>query len=340
MNAHSPESCATCRRADCHLSFVSRDIAPVGEMAAFVLDDAWPEHRRFVRGQVKPGDQVIAPGLPGLRLGGRYDWGGGERAGLWATAMRHLALRRVARARGAVRQAAYLRADERMARALARRIDYKARHLVVHQALLPFLWRDGVLGGRSFDVLMVRYPLADLHARLDAVFARHPDSPTIHDFRAPGSLVAAEAEALAAARRIVTPHHDIAEGFVERAVWLDWDRPAARPRGSSRRVAFLGPVITRQGAREVRDLARGLAEPLVVFGAELEGEGFWGDVAVERRTFAPGWLDDIAVLLHPAAVTNAPRCLLQAVAAGVTIHAHASCGLAPGDYLPVEAFRA
>lgn len=254
MTMHSPHSCATCARTDCHLSFLSRDIAPVAECAAFVVDRAWPEFRRFVAAQMKPDDQLLSPG----RFGGRlpaYDWQAGEGRAPFATLRRHLVLRQVAKARGAVRQAAYLKTDEALALALARHIDYRARHLIVSQVFLPYLWREGVLGGRTFDVLMTRYPLADLHARLDVVAYRHAGSATIADFRAPGELVEAEAEALSAARRLVTPHHDIAEGFGSRAVWLDWDRPVVRARREGTRTAFLGPVITRQGAHEVRDMA-------------------------------------------------------------------------------------
>ncbi|MBP2161393.1 MULTISPECIES: hypothetical protein [Asticcacaulis] len=331
MTTHSPQSCATCARKDCRLSFVSRDIAPVAERVAWVVDRAWPEYRRFAAAQMKPEDQLLSPGLFGRRLDA-YNWPAGEvRAGM-ATLQRHLMLRQVATARGSVRQAAYLKADEALAAALARHIDYRAQHLVISQVFLPYLWRDGALGGRSFDVLMTRYPLAELHARLDEVAIGHADSTTIADFRAPDALVEQEAEALSAARRIVTPHHDIAEGFGERAVWLDWDQPAPRTRRKGMRTAFLGPVITRQGAHTVREMAKYLAQPLIVFGAELEGADFWGAVPVERRSFGPGWLDDIAAILHPAVVTHEPRRLVEAVAHGVTVYAAPSCGLAPGQY--------
>lgn len=337
MSPHGPHSCATCARQDCHLSFVSRDVAPVAAMTAFVLDEGWPELKRFVAEQRKPGDQLIAPGIMGRDVAGRYEWGGGHAATL-ATLGRRITMRRVAKARGAVRQAAYLRADEAIARALSQRIDYRAGHLVVQQALLPFLWRDGVLGGRTFDVLMTRYPLAELHARLDATHRLHPDSATIGDFRAPDSLVAAEAEALAEARRVISPHHDIASLFGARGLWLDWDRPQPRPRRGGSRIAFFGPVITRQGAHEVRQLARYMPEPLVVFGAMLEGADFWQDVPVEYRRAGPGDLDDVAAILHPATVTHAPRRLLQAIADGVTVYARPSCGLPPGDFRPFYTF--
>ena len=42
------------------------------------------------------------------------------------------------------------------------------------------------------------------------------------------------------------------------------------------------------------------------------------------------WLDDKGAILHPAAVTHAPRRLIEAVAHGVTVYGEASCGLAPG----------
>lgn len=337
MNAHSPASCATCANADCRLSFVSRDISPVAERTAFVLDEMWPELRDHVARMVKADDQVLFPGLMGRTLP-RYAWGQGRTAAGFETVHRHLVMRKVARAAGAVRQPAYLEADRKLATALAKRIDYRARHVVVSQTLLPFLWREGVLGGRSFDVLMTRYPLAELQARLDAVAARWPQSPTIADFRAPEALVADEAEALSTARRLVSPHHHIAEMFADRAVWLDWQRPAVRARRAGDRVAFLGPSIARQGAYAVREMVAGLKTPLIVFGADLEGAGFWRGIDVERRAFDTAWLDDIGAILHPAAVTHAPRRLVEAVAHGVTIYAEPTCGLAPGQFRPLSAF--
>ena len=127
--------------------------------------------------------------------------------------------------------------------------------------------------------------------------------------------------------------------FAERAVWLDWQRPAVRPRRAGERVAFLGPAIARQGAYEVREMAAELTSPLIVFGADLEGGDFWRGVAVERRVMGPGWLDDIGAILHPAAVTHAPRRLVEAAAHGVAIYAEVTCGLAPGHFQPLAAFR-
>ena len=334
-DTHAPHSCASCGVTGCRLSFASRDIAPVTERSAFVLDEAWPELRAYVGRLARPDDQVLMPGVFGRALP-RYAWGAGERAATLATLNRHALMHQVAKARGAVRQSAYLRADRSLAQALGKRIDYRAGHVVVSQTWLPFLWRDGVLGGRSFDVLMTRYPLADLHARLDRVATTCPDSRTIADFRAPADLVTAEAEALAAARKWVTPHHDIAERAGGRGLWLDWQKPGLKPRRAGERAAFLGPTAARQGAYVVREIARRLKTPLIVFGADLEGPDFWQGVPIERRPMGANWLDDIGAILHPAAITHAPRRLIEAVAHGVTVYGEASCGLAPGQWQPID----
>ena len=83
-----------------------------------------------------------------------------------------------------------------------------------------------------------------------------------------------------------------------------------------------------------------MAEGFEHVGADLEGPGFWRGVAIERRQMTTAWLDDIGAILHPAAVTHAPRRLVEAVAHGVTVYGDAGCGLAPGQWRPIETFDA
>ncbi|HEV2815987.1 MAG TPA: hypothetical protein VGW40_02000 [Allosphingosinicella sp.] len=335
MTRPSPRSCASCDETGCAINPRHRvDFAPP-ERAAWVLDEVWPEYASMVAAALRPGDQLLAPGLWGARPG-RYRWPGpAEHRAALATARRHLAMRRVASAPGGVRQRAYLVHDRAVARALARRVDWRARHLVVAQAFLPWLDEAGALGGRSFDVVMSRYPFAEIHRRLDAAAAELGESATIADFRADPDLVAREAGLLARARRIVTPHHGLAALFPEQALLLAWHRPPALPRRAGDRVAFLGPTIARQRPDRVRALAGSLARPLIVFGAMLEGADFWDGVAIERRAFGPDWLDGIGAILHPAALTAQPRRLLEARAAGIAVYATPECGLDPADYRPL-----
>jgi hypothetical protein len=302
------------------------------------MDEVWPEYASMIAASLRPDDQLLAPGLLGPRPA-RYRWPGPVRhAAALATARRHLVMRRVARAKGGVRQQAYLSADRDLARALAKAIDWRAGHLVVAQAWLPWLDEAGMLGGRSFDVVMSRYPLAEIHRRLDLAAAELGESPTIADFRADRALVARETDLLARARRIITPHHDNAELFPAQAMRLAWHRPTATAAAKGNRVAFLGPTIARQRPDIVRGLAASLETPLIVFGDQLEGADFWAGVPIERRAFGPNWLDGIAAILHPATLTSQPRRLLQARAAGIAVYATPASGLDPADYLPIASF--
>jgi hypothetical protein len=224
-----------------------------------------------------------------------------------------------------------------MARRLAQAIDYRARHLVVAQSWLPWLDEAGALGGRTFDVVMSRYPLGEVHRMLDAAAAEIGASSTIADFRADPELVEREAELLARARRIVTPHHGIASLFPGRTLLLNWHRPPSSHGEPGNRLAFLGPTIARQRPDIARRLGSSLDEPLIVVGPMIEP--LWVGVAIEQRPMGPAWLDGIGAILHPASLTSQPRALLEALASGVTIFATDTCGLAPSDYLPLEAFN-
>jgi hypothetical protein len=301
-----------------------------------VLDNVWPETASMVAASLKQGDQLITPGI----FAGwpkRYQWPvESEYHAAFATMRRHWAMRRVANASGAVRQRSYLDHDRALARRLGKRIDYRARHLVVAQTWLPWLDELGLFGGRTFDVVMSRYPLGEIHRLLDEAAEEVGPSATIADFRAPSELVEREARLLARARSVYTPHHGIATLFPGQAALLAWHVP---PSGSTRpgnRVAFLGPTIARQRPDIAARLCTALSEPLIVFGSALEPS--WDGARVEMRKKGPDWLDGIGTILHPATLTHEPRSLLAARANGVRVYATETCGLGPSDYLPINAF--
>jgi len=334
---HAPRSCASCDETNCDMHKLLPGGAVVADRVAWILDDAWPETASMVAASFKDGDQLIAPAIWGA-WPKRYDWPVERRqVAAAATARRHWAMRRVARSSGGVRQAAYLEQDRLLARRLARFIDFRARHLVVAQAWLPWLDEIGVLGGRTFDVVMGRYPLGEIHRLLDAAASEVGQSSTIADFRAPAGLVDRERDLLARARRLYTPHHGIAALFPGWAALLAWHHPPRQSHVSGNRVAFLGPTIARQRPDIARELARGLSQPLVVFGRTVEP--LWEGVAIEARDKGPNWLDGIGAVLHPATLTHEPRPLLEARAHGIPIYATETCGLSPSDYRPLDQFR-
>jgi hypothetical protein len=216
--------------------------------------------------------------------------------------------------------------DERLAVAFERRLPAVAMHLVVSQNLLPWLWRNGALGGRTFDVLMTRLPMAELERVLDVAAAAHPESPTLADFRAPSALAAAEAEALAAARHWITPHTSIAALADGRARILPWQIPQTRTVRRGSNLVFPASTLGRKGAWELREVLRDLRLPLTLGGPVLEGARFWEGITTTPA--APDWLEGAAAVVLPAWVEHQPRRLLQAVASGVPVIATAACGLA------------
>ena len=251
-------------------------------------------------------------------------------------------VRGVVPAQGAALRTAEQIGAERIAARLSRLLTPDITKAIVAQSLLPFLWRGGHLGGREVEVLMTRLPIGELHARLDRALAAHPERKTLGDFRAPQGLAEAEAEALAYATRIVTPHAEIARLFPEKAIILDWRQssapPVIHPARVSRRIAFPGPTVARKGAYEVREAARALGLEIVLLGSELEGPGFWDGVKTQKLDAASSagrWLDEVAVVVQPAIAEDRPRHLLTALAAGIPVVATAACGLAPQPGLTI-----
>jgi hypothetical protein len=334
--AFAPPSAATCGTCEETTCFRHERAAPQARgRPAYLLDECWPEFRAYVR-SARGADDVLGIALDGARFGlARYAWDTRGFAKVvtapLAAASRALALRRL-KQQGPARRAAELRGAARLARRLARALTPDVTEVCVAQSLLPFLWREGHLGGRRFTVLLTRLPMHLLHARLDAAAAAHPARASLADFRAPDWLVDAEREALAQAERIVTPHAELANLFADRAVRLAWQlpsvQPTARKEAAPRCIAFPGPTVARKGAFDLRQVARELDLDVMLLGSELEGPGFWDGVRVHRPADA-GWLDRVAAVVQPAHVEERPRHLLAALAAGVPVIATAACGLAP-----------
>jgi hypothetical protein len=326
-----PASCETCGVRSCFRNIESSENRSAFGRTAFLVDEYWPEFDSYIASERGESDVLGIPirAIPLLKSNYRWTTSGFKDVGQAPLTVlrRSLALRHLPR-QGASRQETLLKYDEKVARRLAALITYDVMHVVVSQNLLPFLWREGHLGGRTFDVLMTRLPMETLQHRLDLAARKHPGSQTLSDFRAPDSILDAEGEALATARKLITPNTEIARLFPSRTVLVDWHIPSIKTKELSQggsRILFPGAALGRKGAYELREAARFLGLELTVMGGELEGTGFWQGVDV--RQAGQNWLDGVGLVVLPAYIEDKPRKLLQAVAHSIPVIASRACGL-------------
>jgi hypothetical protein len=325
--------CLTCGMLACfrHPAATAAHAPALGH-SAFLLDARWPEFDAWCRGHSREGDRWLTP-LDGRRWQKpNYQWspppGVSTRHATVDTLLRSFRQRRLP-AQGARRQRSLLEGEAALARRYAAMLRPECRHLVVSQNLLPHLWQGGALGGRSFDVLVQRWPMDELQRRLDLAKATHPASTTLGDFRADPALLRAEREALAAAARLVTPHRALAAHFGERAWLIDWDMPAPLERRPSAEPTIFFPAsrLGRKGAFELAAALRGeLGAELKYLGRADEGpaDPFAG---LPCSPAGPGDLAAAWALVLPAWIEHQPRLALLALASGIPVVATAACGL-------------
>lgn len=332
VRAAADGDCLTCGVVSCfrHPS-ATKAHAPAMGHSAYVLEGMWPEFQDWCERHAHAGDKWFTP-LDGVRWKKpNYRWKPPS-----GVSMRHQTLMTLLRswrqrklpAQGAVRQRFLLKSQKALAEKMGREVDPKARHLVVSQTLLPHLWKAGVLGGRTFDVLVNRWPMKELQRRLDEAAARHPESDTLADFRADDELVYAETEALAAAARIVTPHRAIASSFGAKAILLDWKFPEVNPHAAkpSKSWFFPASALGRKGIYEIAEVFRDTELELLILGRAKEGVG---EVlkGVNHRQATIDDLQQCAGLVIPAWVEHEPRLALRALAMGLPVIASKACGL-------------
>lgn len=323
LTAHD---CLSCGQISCHRHSPDRP-QTARPPIAWLVDAPIPEFAAFYRDEAGPNDLLL---LPTRRFGaGARGWPqiGRERTADLTTLRRSATLR--LRAGAAPLAAQMLAADARLAAAHARGLSAAHTHLVVAQTLLPYLWRSGVLQGRRFEVLLDRLPMQSLQAILDAAHARHPESSTLSDFRAPEPIVAAESAALAAAYRLITPHRTVAECFPDRVELVDWAAATPLPvRRGGRTFLFAGPAVARKGIHAMREAMTGLDIDLAIERDAIEEPDFWSGLTV--RHLGDGEPPtELAGVVLPALFEHRPRTLLRALAAGLPVIATAACGLPP-----------
>ena len=325
-------SCYSCLQKACarHCSPSEAAQDRLGKVA-FLLDDSQPEFDRYVQDSMRPADQLLCPYSSGKVRRDRSDK---------QLARKHayplFRIRRAWRLRSAVSQGvtvakAHFELAEFLAAIYGRHTHYDVEHVCVAQTLLPHLWRAGLLGGRTFDVLMYRLPVKTLERELDKATSLYPQSRTLAEFRAPEWFAEVEEEALAAARRIVTPHAQIAALFTN-VIKLAWERPPEETikldvEKQKDLIVFFGPTLARKGAYVVRELVKQLGFALTVVGAEFEEEHFWRGLPVTHTTLQQLPWRSIHTVLQPALFEYWPRHLLRAYAAGSRLVVSPFCGI-------------
>lgn len=303
----------------------------------FILDEKWPEYDKYVSQTATKADHFILPLKKNRWIKtNRYSWAAAHPQKTKATQFqglfRALQLRFAPKNKNNVFELS-LQLDKKIAKAAARQIPIDATHVVIAQNLLPYIYETGALGGRTFDVFMTRLPFEKLHERLDLAFTFHNESPTLNDFRASKELIALENKALTSARKIFTPHSELAAIFKNKAVKLDWQIPAipnGQPYGT--KVLFPASAVGRKGAYEMRRLAKELQLELVISGRTIETAHFWQDLKIEK--FNGDWRQ-IGLVVYPTYVEHQPRLLLKAVAQGIPVITTTASGLEPSAQVEV-----
>lgn len=335
VGTSAPQNCFSCGVHECfrHVAQPVKDVE--FSRSAYLVDKYWPEFDKYLCEAKREQDLLLVP-LDGNRFGKvNYAWSTKafrHYRQSWKVALhRALSSRRIA-LQGPTRQRTLLAFHKKLADNYASLLPYDVTHLVVMQNLLPHLWRGGHLGGRTFDVLMTSLPLSQLQKRLDLAASMHPESRTLADFRADESLVQSESAALERARKIITPHSQIAALYEGKTVALDWIMPPhtstlKAPAACRPRIVFPAATVGRKGAYELREALQGLDVCLTVVGTQLEGDDFWQGLSVERKRNDEDWLEGAIALVLPAHVEHKPRRLLEGIARGIPVIASTACGL-------------
>jgi len=332
--ASAINDCYSCGQSRC-AQHPTRRLPTLAKHAtqAWLLTEVWPEFDELLTKQAQSTDFFFLPWTWRWPARPAYRWKnipltaksyGAE----FITLGRSLALRKIPK-QGSALQRALLKGEAALAAHYARRLPVHCTHLIISQPLLPHLWKLGVLGGRTFDVLITRSPLQLLQKNLDEALKNHPASPTLGDYRAPAELLLAEQRALAAANTLYTPHAALFDTLGSAAKLLPWCRPKVNPTLSrGKALLFPASALARKGVHELAQALQGIDCTVRVLGRAQETNHPWGSIKVEACP--PGDpLQNVGLVVLPAWVEHQPRLLLRALAQSIPVIATAACGLPP-----------
>lgn len=326
-----PQSCASCGKEDCSKNVEKTSLVKKQKKTAFLVDEYWPEFDSYIQKQRRSQDLFFIP-LDGKKYKKQnYKWNcsgfAKVKSQFFFTLKRSFISRKLSD-QGAQRQRALMNFQEELAKRYAKQIPYDVDHLVITQNLLPYLWKSGELGGRTFDVLMTRLAWKQLQKTLDEAALKYPDSKTLKDFRLEQEWLVLEEQALAAARFCISPHSQIQKMYPSKMIKLDWQLPKTNTASMQKlgeRYIFPAAALGRKGAYEVREVFRELQIPLYTFVKNFEGKDFWSGVKIQK--LEDDWLKEAKVVLFFSYLESRPHKLLEALSRGIPVIASSACGL-------------
>jgi hypothetical protein len=336
-NSNKLNDCYSCGNNACfkhpNRTSIKQEIATT----TFILDEKWPEFDTYVQSIAASTDQFIVP-LKKSRLirTTRYSWSAMKFRKVKSTSFqgiyRAIKLRYAPKNKNNVFEL-MLQLDKKIACAAIRHIPVDSTHVIISQNLLPFIYETGALGGRTFDVLMTRLPFEKLHERLDFAYSKYPESSTLNDFRASNGLIELENKALTKARKIITPHSEIAGIFKNKVDKLNWQIQPVEPINRKRnKILFPASAVGRKGAYEIKKLANELSLELVISGRKIENDNFWEDLKIEKFN---GDFDEIGLVVYPTYIENQPRQILKAISNGIPVITTTACGIDSSENIKV-----
>ena len=331
-------SCLTCDETRCHRHPGAAG-ARVAGATAVLVNARTPEFDDHLRHLADDATWFLPWLRPSRRAAGGWRSAAAQRIVARAASLRRTWLLRRAAGEGGGRQQASMQGDRWLAAAFARRLEPRHVHLVVDQSLLVALAELGALQGRTYDVLMQALPAGEIQRRLDEAARHWPQEASLRDFRLAPDHVEAEVNALRRARRLVTPHADVARHVQARGLApvdrIGWHAApglhtlaSLRAPGATPTVVFPASALARKGARELAEGMRRLGWRLLVLGTPAPDATLWEGIEVEHLAFDDRrWLERADVVALPAHVEHAPRALLAALAHGLPVVATRACGL-------------
>jgi len=306
-----PGDCLTCGQDACFRN--APTLRDAQGKTAILVQAPMPEHAQFLTTDLAHGERIGADASLSMRVRRKI------------LAIEHR-LRRSPPARRATAMAALA------ANAAAARLRPEHLELYVDQSWLPYLWRSGALAGRRYRVLMRALPMTHIHAQLDAAAARHPDEPSLRDFRADDDLLRAERDALQGAEHWIGPHAGMLALAGAKAHALPWRLPARHVANAERgrgpmRIYFPASSLMRKGAWELSAAMAGLDAEIVLPMRDGGEPARWNDIALHRIDDIDAALSFCDAVALPAWVEHEPRMLIAAIARGIPVIATAACGL-------------